>query len=55
MIQIFDCAAIIGWHLLSHDVQVTLSMSHLRQSDNDLYWPHSESIINPQRESARVN
>lgn len=53
MLQIFDCAPIIGWCLLSHDATVTLLVSQLRQNDIDLYRLPPKSIINPQRECQR--
>lgn len=53
MLQIFDCASIIGRRLLSHDVTATLLVSQLRQTDIDLYRLPTKSIINPGKDSAR--
>lgn len=53
MLQIFDCAFIIGWRLPSHDAIATLLVSQLRQTDIDLYRLPPKSIINPQRECQR--
>lgn len=50
MLQIFDCASIIGWCLQSHDAAETLLVSQLRRTDIDHYRLPSKSIINPQRE-----
>lgn len=53
MLQIFDCASVIGWCLPSHDATATLLVSQLRQTDIDLYRLPPKSIINPQRECQR--
>lgn len=49
MLQIFDCASIIGRRLASHDVTATLLVSQMRQTDIDLYRLPTKSIINPGR------
>lgn len=53
MLQIFDCASIMGWCLPSHDATETLLVSELRRTDIDHYRLPPKSIINPQRECQR--
>lgn len=53
MVQIFDCASIIGRRLLSHDASATLLVSQLRQTNIDLYRLPTKSFLNPGKESAR--
>lgn len=50
MLQIFDCAFIIGWRLLSHGATVTLLVSQLRRTHIDLYRLPPKSIMNPRKE-----
>lgn len=50
MLQIFDCAFIIGWRLLSHGATVTLLVSQLRWTHIDLYRLPPKSIMNPRKE-----
>lgn len=47
--QIFDCASVVGWYVLSHDATTALLVSQRGQTDIDLYHLHPKSIIKPQR------
>lgn len=51
MLQIFDCTAVIGQSLPSHDASVTLSVSPLRWADIHLYPLPPKTITSPQREA----
>lgn len=50
MLQIFDCASIIGCRLPPHNATATLLVSLPGQTDIDLYHLLAKSIMKPQRE-----